>query len=237
MITRRHALKTTAITGAALVLGASPSVLAAETQAEVFKLPPLGYDYDALEPFISAEIMKLHHTKHHAAYVAKLNAAVASSPGLEKKSLEQMLAKLDDVPEAVRKDVRNHGGGHANHSLFWETMKKSPNAKPVGELNTAITAAFGSFERWQEKFSDSAMKVFGSGWAWLVVRDGKLVVENTSNQDSPISNGGTPLLGIDVWEHAYYLQYKSARVEYVKAFQNVIHWDLLSDRFSKLLKK
>ena len=235
MITRRSALKTMVLTAGAVA--SSPELLhaqAAAAPAEVFKLPPLGYDYDALEPHIDAETMKIHHDKHHAAYVAKLNQAVAAAPGLEKKSIEEILTALDSAPEAVRKDLRNHGGGHYNHALFWQMLKKAENAKPTGELAKALDKSFGSFAKWQEAFGDAALKTFGSGWAWLVARDKKLVIESTPNQDTPLSTGGVPLLGIDVWEHAYYLKYQNRRADYVKAFQNVINWQFVSERFSKL---
>jgi Fe-Mn family superoxide dismutase len=238
MITRRFALKTIAFTSGALALSRTPLLAQAApakpAEAEgVFKLPPLGYDYDALEPHIDAETMKVHHDKHHAAYVAKLNQAVAKAPGLERKSIEEILAKIDTVPEEIRKDVRNQGGGHANHTLFWQSLKKNENGKPSGDLAKAIDKAFGSFTKFQEQFGDAATKVFGSGWAWLVSRNNKLVIESTPNQDSPLLTGGTPLLGIDVWEHAYYLKYQNRRPDYIKAFQNVVNWDFVAERFSK----
>jgi superoxide dismutase, Fe-Mn family len=236
MTTRREALKTIVLTtGAAALAVNAYGQAAAPAAAEVFKLPPLGYDYDALEPHIDAETMKIHHDKHHAAYVAKLNQAVAAAPGLEKKSIEEILASIDSAPEAVRKDLRNQGGGHANHSLFWQCLKKG-GGQPAGELAKAIDKSFGSFAKWQELFGDAAGKVFGSGWAWLVWRDKKLVIESSPNQDSPLMNGGVPLLGIDVWEHAYYLKYQNRRPEYVKAFQNVINWDFVSARFTDAAK-
>jgi Fe-Mn family superoxide dismutase len=241
MITRRHVLKSLALVTGTLAF--TPRPTAAQTPAPapppeegVFKLPPLGYDYDALEPYIDAETMKIHHDKHHAAYVSKLNIAIAGAPGLEKKPIEEILTNLDDIPEAVRKDIRNQGGGHANHSLFWQTLKKNENGKPAGELAKAIDADFGSFDKFQEAFGVTATKVFGSGWAWLIWKDKKLTIDSTGNQDTPLSSGAVPLLGIDVWEHAYYLKYQNRRPEYVKAFQSVINWDFVSDRFSKLAK-
>ena len=233
MTTRRDALKTIALTTGALTLGSH--LLQAQAPAEVpavFKLPPLGYDYDALEPFIDAETMKIHHDKHHAAYVSKLNQAIAGAPGFESKPIEEILTNLDAVPEAVRKDIRNHGGGHANHALFWQTLKKSEKGKPVGELAKAIDTAFGSFAKFQDDFGTAATKVFGSGWAWLVWKGKKLTIESTPNQDSPYSTGGRPLLGLDVWEHAYYLKYQNRR-DYIKAFQSVVNWDFVSERFAK----
>ncbi len=234
MITRRTVLKTLALTTGAAALSVRAQT-AAPAAPEVFKLPPLDYDYDALEPHIDAETMKIHHDKHHAAYVAKLNTAIVAAPGLEKKSIEDILRSLDTAPEAVRKDLRNHGGGHYNHTLFWQMLKKG-GGKPAGELAKAIDGAFGSLDKCQEQISDAAMKVFGSGWAWLVLRDKKLVVESTPNQDSPLSTGGVPILGLDVWEHAYYLKYQNRRVEYVKAFQNVVNWDFVSARFAAATK-
>jgi Fe-Mn family superoxide dismutase len=237
MTTRREALKTIVFTtgAAALAFNSHGQPAAPAAAAEVFKLPPLGYDYDALEPHIDAETMKIHHDKHHAAYVAKFNQAVAAAPGLEKKSIEEILKSIDSAPEAVRKDLRNQGGGHANHSLFWQSLKKG-GGQPAGELAKAIDKTFGSFAKWQEQFGDAAGKVFGSGWAWLVWRDKKLVIESTPNQDSPLLTAGVPLLGIDVWEHAYYLKYQNRRPEYVKAFQNVINWDFVSARFADAAK-
>src|SRR5687767_3597151 len=194
MITRRDAIKNIALTTGAFALTSSfagaQAPAAAAAPEGVFKLPPLGYDYDALEPFIDAETMKIHHDKHHAAYVAKLNEAVAGVPGLEKKSIEDILINLSTVPESARTAVRNQGGGHANHSLFWQSLKKNENGKPAGELAKAIDTAFGGLDKFQEKFTDAATKVFGSGWAWLVWKDKKLVIEASPNQDSPLSIGG-----------------------------------------------
>jgi Fe-Mn family superoxide dismutase len=242
MITRRHALKNLALaTGSValapvLVHAQAPAAPAAPAAEGVFKLPPLGYDYNALEPYIDAETMRIHHDKHHAAYVSKLNVAIAGAPELEKKSIEEILSHLDAVPEAIRTEIRNQGGGHANHSLFWQILKKNENGKPGGDLAKAIDLNFGSFDKLQDAFNAAAGKVFGSGWAWLVWRDKKLTVEATANQDSPLSSGGEPLMGIDVWEHAYYLKYQNRRPDYIKAFQNVINWDFVADRFNKVAK-
>ena len=245
MITRRTAIKTIALSTGAAALSAAhaqkapaPATAPAAPAAspEVFKLPPLGYDYDALEPHIDAETMKIHHDKHHAAYVAKLNSAIAAAPGLEKKPIDEILRALDAAPEAVRKDLRNQGGGHYNHSLFWQMLKKGGGGKPKAELAAAIDKTFGSFEKWQEQFTDAATKVFGSGWAWLVLREKKLAIESSANQDSPISTGAIPLLGVDVWEHAYYLKYQNRRADYLKAFQNVVNWDFVSGRFADASK-
>lgn len=234
MITRRTAIRTiaTATTVLAGTQAFAQSPAAATPVPEAFKLPPLGYDYEALEPVIDAETMKIHHDKHHAAYVAKLNSAVAKAPEIAGKSIEELLKTIDALPESVRSDVRNHGGGHYNHALFWQHLKKGTGG-PQGALLKAIEAAFGSVAKWQEAFSDAAMKQFGSGWSWLVLRDGKLSVEATANQDSPLSKGGLPLLGVDVWEHAYYLRYQNRRADYVKAFQDVINWDFVGQRFEK----
>ncbi len=240
MITRRTALKTLALSSGALAFATTlpaQQLGTAPTEAEgVFKLPPLPYDYNALEPFIDAETMKIHHDKHHAAYVSKLNQALAKAPGFEKKSIEEILSNLEGVPEEIRTEVRNQGGGHANHTLFWETLKKNENGAPQGDLAKVIDETFGSFEAFKEQFGTTASKVFGSGWTWLVLRDGKLVIENTANQDSPLMTGGTPLLGLDVWEHAYYLKYQNRRGDYIKAFQNVINWDVVSERVEKARK-
>ena len=233
MITRRTAIQTLATATTALAAGnllaQAPAAVAAP---EVFKLPPLGYDYEALEPAIDAETMKIHHDKHHAAYVAKLNAAIAKAPDLASKSIEDLLKNLDAAPEAVRTDIRNHGGGHYNHALFWQLLKKGTGG-PQGDLLKAIEAAFGTVAKWQEAFSDAALKQFGSGWSWLVLRGGKLTVEATANQDTPLSKGGLPLLGVDVWEHAYYLRYQNRRADYLKAFQDVINWEFVGRRFAK----
>jgi Fe-Mn family superoxide dismutase len=251
MITRRAALKTLALsTGAAalapLAHAQTPAAPAPATPApatpppadtaEVFKLPPLGYNYDALEPFIDAETMKLHHDKHHAAYVSKLNTAVAKLPGKEKRTVEELLIGLKTLPEEIQKDVQNQGGGHANHSLFWQTLKKNENGKPVGQLAKDIEKSFGSYDDFWKLLAEKATKVFGSGWAWLVVREGKLAVESSPNQDSPLLTGATPLLGIDVWEHAYYLKYQNRRPEYLAAFQKVINWEWVNERYGKVAK-
>ena len=233
MITRRKALKNLALTTGAVALAAPAFAADAPPPEGVFKLPPLGYDYDALEPYIDAETMKLHHDKHHAAYVSKLNAAVAEAPGLEKKTIREILTNLNGAPEAVRAALRNHGGGHANHTFFWQLLKKNENGKPAGELATAIDKTFGSLPKFHEAFGAAALKVFGSGWVWLVLREKALAIETSANQDTPISTGGIPLLALDVWEHAYYLKYQNRRADYIKAFQSIINWDFVSGRFAK----
>jgi Fe-Mn family superoxide dismutase len=206
-------------------------------EGEPFSLPPLPYAYDALEPHIDAKTMQIHHTGHHAAYVRNLNAAVAGRPGLAGKTAEQLLANLEALPAEVRTAIRNNGGGHANHSLFWQIMSGKGGGQPRGELARAIEAAFGSFSRFQEEFTRTALGVFGSGWAWLTL-DGsrQLRIEPTPNQDTPISAGRTPILGIDVWEHAYYLRYQNRRADYVKAFYNVIDWDRVAEFYARARK-
>jgi Fe-Mn family superoxide dismutase len=192
----------------------------------MFTLPKLPYAYDALEPFIDAQTMEIHHTKHHQAYIDKLNAALEGKPELQAKSVEQLLGEIDQVPDASRDAVKNHGGGHANHSLFWTVLGKQAAAQPNGALGDAITASFGSFADFQQKFADAAATRFGSGWAWLVVTaDKKLAVYNLPNQDSPLMTGDTPILGLDVWEHAYYLKYQNKRPDYIAAFWNIVNWD------------
>ena len=195
------------------------------------ELPKLPYAYDALEPHIDARTMEIHHTKHHATYVNSLNAALEKHPDLQGKSLEDLLRGIDQVPEAIRTAVRNHGGGHANHSLFWTVMGPEGGGPPTGALADALMAEFGSFESFKEKLADAAAKRFGSGWAWLTAKGGKLEVSSTANQDSPVMEGKTPLLGIDVWEHAYYLNYQNRRPDYVKAWWNVVNWAEVGRRF------
>ena len=194
-----------------------------------FTLPKIEYAYDALEPFIDARTMEIHHTKHHQTYVDKLNAAVKGNAALEALAVEQLVRDLNQVPETIRTAVRNHGGGHANHSFFWPTLKKG--VKAVGPAVDAITKKFGSFDKFKEEFSTAAALLFGSGWAWLVVSRGELEIATTPNQDSPLSQGKTPILGIDVWEHAYYLSYQNRRPDYIAAFFNVINWDKVNEHF------
>ena len=194
-----------------------------------FTLPKIEYAYDALEPFIDARTMEIHHTKHHQTYVDKLNAAVKGNAALEALAVEQLVRDLNQVPETIRTAVRNHGGGHANHSFFWPTLKKG--VKAVGPAVDAITKKFGSFDKFKEEFSSAATLLFGSGWAWLVVSRGELEIATTPNQDSPLSQGKTPILGIDVWEHAYYLSYQNRRPDYIAAFFNVINWDKVNEHF------
>lgn len=197
-----------------------------------YTLPELPYAYDALEPHIDARTMEIHHTKHHAGYVAKLNAAIEGHPELCEVPLEDLLANLASVPEAIRTAVRNNGGGHLNHSLFWPLMSPQGGGEPVGELADAIRGEFGSFEKFRELFNAAAASRFGSGWAWLSLnRFGKLVVHSTPNQDSPVMEGYKPVLGLDVWEHAYYLQYQNRRPDYIAAWWNVVNWEQANRNF------
>lgn len=197
------------------------------------ELPDLPYDHDALEPHIDAETMRIHHSKHHQGYVNNLNAALEKHPELADKSLEELLGDLDSVPEDIRTAVRNNGGGHANHSLFWPCMAPGSGGTPSGELADAIDSAFGSFDAFVETFSKAAATRFGSGWAWLCVDGGGgLVVTSTANQDNPVSEGLKPILGLDVWEHAYYLNYQNRRPDYVKAWWNVVNWEQVSENFA-----
>jgi Fe-Mn family superoxide dismutase len=231
---RRDALKATVL--AATV----PSILVKERSvpaalvdnAAPFSLPPLPYAYDALEPHIDARTMEIHHGRHHKAYVDNLNRAVVGTEW-ETKSIDEVVRNLDSVPENIRTAVRNNGGGHYNHLLFWQMMKRNGGGVPSGELAKAIDAWFGSFDKFKEQLTDAALKRFGSGWAWLVLDGKKLAVESTANQDSPLSVGRIPLLGVDVWEHAYYLKYQNRRADYVAAFYNVINWEYVSELFAK----
>ncbi|MDB6124906.1 MAG: Superoxide dismutase [Pedosphaera sp.] len=264
MMTRRQAIKTTTLAAtvcatALPILGAdpTPAVVAPANSTAPFTLPPLPYSFDALEPHIDARTMEIHHDKHHQAYVTNLNKAVAGHPELEKKTLEDLLQNVHKLPENVRTAVQNNGGGHYNHSLFWQMMKKNGDGEPKGELASAIDKKFKSFSNFKDELSKAAISRFGSGWAWLVLgADKELAIMSTANQDTPISLGlgapGTsagaealqkryamnfqhaPLLGIDVWEHAYYLKYQNRRPDYVNAFFNVINWDFVSDRYQKL---
>jgi Fe-Mn family superoxide dismutase len=198
-----------------------------------FELPALPYDYSALEPHIDTETMKIHHDKHHAAYVNNLNAALESQPALQGKSIEDLLRNINDVPEAIRTAVRNNGGGHANHTMFWEIMGPS-GGEPTGALAQAINAAFGDFNTLKEKINDAGVKRFGSGWSWLVAdRGGNLQVISSANQDSPYMDGQTPILGVDVWEHAYYLKYQNRRPDYLKAWWSVVNWEAVAKRFGR----
>ncbi|MDB5166883.1 MAG: Superoxide dismutase [Candidatus Saccharibacteria bacterium] len=200
----------------------------------MFKLPNLPYDYDALGAYISKDIMQLHHDKHHQTYVDKLNAAIVSVPELEGKTVEELLIGLEAVPESIRQAVRNHGGGHYNHSLFWEWMSPQGGGEPTGALATAIIEKYGSFQAFVDEFTTKSLAVFGSGWAWL---QPNLEIITSANQDSPLIQGlPAPLLGLDVWEHAYYLDYKNKRDDYVKSWWNVVNWDFVAERYKPVTK-
>ena len=265
MMTRRQALQTTALAAAATAI--IPQSIAQDdrdrttlvtTKGFPYALPPLPYALDALEPHIDARTMEIHHDRHHKAYVDNLNKALADSPNLANKSIQDLLKELNTsaVPEKARPAVRNNGGGHYNHSLFWQMMSKSGGGEPKGELAKAIDSSFGSFSAFKENFSKAGLGQFGSGWAWLVLEGKDLKITSTPNQDSPISpnvlptevndstgkkvttihRGQQPLLGIDVWEHAYYLKYQNKRADYITAWWNVVNWDFVADRYAKLGK-
>ena len=252
---RRSLLKSAGALTATLATGSLTEALAAQTSAPAsppdlqahvpapappaptgpFTLPPLPYAYDALEPYIDAETMHLHHDKHHAAYVNNLNVAVAGHPDLASQTPTQLVSHLSSLPETVRTAVRNQGGGDVNHTFWWPTLSKSGGTAPKAELAKDIHAKFGSLSAFQTAFAKAGAGVFGSGWAWLT-RDssGALLLETTANQDSPLSLGHTPILGIDVWEHAYYLKYQNRRPEYITAFMKVINWDLISGNYAAM---
>jgi superoxide dismutase, Fe-Mn family len=203
-----------------------------------YELPKLPYDYNALEPHIDARTMEIHHTKHHQAYITNLNNAIKGKADLEKKSVEALIRDLSSVPEDIRTAVRNNGGGHANHSFFWKIMGPKAGGEPKGKLADDIKATFGGFDQFKEKFADAGVKRFGSGWAWLIKNSsGKLEIVSTANQDSPLMGKaiagaeGTPILGVDVWEHAYYLNYQNRRPDYIKAWWNVVNWDSVAKNY------
>ncbi len=250
---RRQALKTLALGVSALSLHSPSGLLAADTPPSPqpvtapapatpaapappsgpYALPPLGYAYDALEPFLDAQTMQIHHDKHHAAYVNNLNKAVAGREEVAGWTVEQLVRDLTRVPDDIRPIVRNHGGGHANHSLLWPSLKPDGGKQPTGGLAKAIDAAYGSFPTCVERFNAAAASVFGSGWAWLSAdAAGKVLVETTPNQDSPLTGGRVPLVGIDVWEHAYYLKFQNRRADYITVFASVIDWDAVSARYA-----
>lgn len=199
----------------------------------MFKLPELKYSYDALEPHIDAKTMEIHHTKHHQTYIDNLNNALEGHSNLQNMSVEELIKSLDEVPEGIRTAVRNNGGGHYNHSLFWDWMSPNGGGKPEGELAKKIDEDLGGFEKFKEDFKKAALGRFGSGWAWLVLDGGKLSIVSTPNQDNPISEGKKPLLGIDVWEHAYYLKYQNKRLDYIDAFWNVVDWKKVEEDLNK----
>lgn len=223
---------------AALCLAAPATTLMAQNPPAAegpFKLPPLPYATDALEPHIDARTMEIHHGRHHAAYVANANKALAAHPDLAAKPLEHLLSNLETLPQAIQTTIRNNAGGHLNHALFWQMMKKG-GGQPSGELAKALERDFGSLDGFKQKYADAALKVFGSGWAWLLVQDNRLVIESTPNQDTPVMKKVPErhlLLGVDVWEHAYYLKYQNRRADYIQAWFNVVNWDFVSERFLK----
>ncbi|PAF19301.1 superoxide dismutase [Terribacillus saccharophilus] len=190
-----------------------------------FELPELPYAYDALEPHIDKETMNIHHTKHHNTYVTKLNDAIAGKADLESKSLEELVADVNELPSDVQTAVRNNGGGHYNHSLFWKLLSPNGGGEPTGEVASAIANKFGTLDKFKEEFAAAAAGRFGSGWAWLIVENGEVEIVSTPNQDNPVMEGKTPILGLDVWEHAYYLKYQNKRPDYISAFWNVVNWD------------
>lgn len=198
----------------------------------MFKLPDLGYEFSALEPYIDALTMEIHHDKHHATYVAKLNEAIEKHPEVGSKTIEELLNDVSLLPEDIRGAVQNHGGGHHNHSLFWISTQPGGPKEPSGALADQIKSAFGSFDDFKTKFSDAAAGRFGSGWAWLVKNGDNLEVYSTANQDSPLMDGKIPLLGLDVWEHAYYLKYQNKRLDYIEAFWNIVNWDQVQKRLN-----
>jgi superoxide dismutase, Fe-Mn family len=238
LTSRREALKRTGLLAASLAWGGAllpDNAPGAEpAPAGPFTLPPLPYAVDALEPYVDAQTMQIHHDKHHQAYVTNLNKAVAGHPELEAKTVEELLRDLPAVPESIRKAVQNQGGGHANHTFFWQLLKKSPGGRPTGELAKAIDRQWGSLDGFKAELTKAATTLFGSGWVWLVLNGRELSIQQSPNQDTPLSQGRTPLIGLDLWEHAYYLKYQNRRPEYVAAFYNVIHWDFVSERYARL---
>jgi Fe-Mn family superoxide dismutase len=206
------------------------------SQTYPFSLPPLGYDFAALAPFIDAETMELHHDKHHQAYVDNLNKAIADHADLHGKTLAELLAQVDSLPDAVKTAVRNNGGGHANHSMFWTIMQKNENGKPSGSLAEAIERDFGSFDDFKTKFNEAGVKQFGSGWVFLISTGDKLEIKSMPNQDTPLMQGTEPIMGNDVWEHAYYLNYRNRRPEYLQQWWNVVNWDEVQRRYDSIGK-
>ncbi len=236
VVTRRQAIRSalaaSAVIATGRVFGQAPAAAAGP-----HKLPPLGYAYDALEPSFDAKTMEIHHTKHHQAYVTKLNEALAGYPDLQKLSVEELLTGLDKVPEAIRTAVRNHGGGHYNHSLFWKSLKKNEGTAPGDDFGGALLQALDATnaEEAKEKFTKKALSLFGSGWIWISIdKDKKLKLETMPNQDNPLMFGRKALVGLDLWEHAYYLKYQNRRVDYVQAFNDVINWEFVEKRYNEL---
>jgi Fe-Mn family superoxide dismutase len=248
-LSRREALKTLGAGAALLGMGMiSTQALAADGAApaappaanpaasQPFALPKLGYAFDALEPHIDARTMEIHYTKHHQAYITNANKALADHPDLQKLSAAEILKTLDTMPEKIRPALRNNVGGHANHSFFWQVIGPGGGGAPTGALAEAIARDFGSLDQFKAKLTDAAMKRFGSGWAWLSVKAGALVVHSSANQDSPLSDGAVPVLGLDVWEHAYYLHYQNRRADYVAAYWNVVNWTQAGANYAAALK-
>ena len=231
-VSRRQALQAA---GAVVAVAAAPAVAAAQ-DAPAFTLPKLPYAYNALEPHIDERTMRIHHDLHHQAYVTGLNTALMGQADLQKTPLDQLLRNIEKVPQAIRQRVTNHGGGHYNHTMFWEIMGPKAGGQPNGNLARAIDTAFQSFEAFKKTFKQSALDRFGSGWAWLVVNGGRLELLSSANQDSPLMSGKTPILGIDVWEHAYYLHYQNRRADYVDAWWNVVNWTNVAQRFDRARK-
>ena len=242
MITRRQAIKT-AVAATAVVALAPQAIAADEKTQPLFTLPPLPYPIDALEPHIDAQTMQIHHDKHHAAYINNLNNALGQAPelasslrqnGANEEALAGLLKNLGSVPEQIRTTVRNNAGGHYNHSLFWQMMKKGGGGEPQGDLGKALQEQFGSFGAFKDQLTKAAVGQCGSGWGWLTLDGKKLKIESSPNQDVPVSAGRSVLLGVDVWEHAYYLKYQNKRPDYVAAWFNVINWDFVNERYAKL---
>jgi len=200
-----------------------------------FTLPPLPYSSDALEPYIDRQTMEIHHDKHHGTYVKNLNAALEKYPELQSKSIEDLLRAINTVPADIRTAVRNNGGGHANHSMFWLIMAPNAGGQPTGAIADALKSSFGSFDTFKNEFTKAALGRFGSGWAWVVDQGGRLVIESTANQDSPLMEGRKPVFGLDVWEHAYYLKYQNRRADYIEAWWNVVNWTEINKRLSREL--
>jgi superoxide dismutase, Fe-Mn family len=227
---------TAAFFGSATKSSWANSATTSVATTNVFKLPPLTYDYNALEPHIDAATMKFHHDKHHAAYVKNLNAAVNKYPQLKTKTVEELLKNISKLPKDIQTVVRNNGGGHLNHSMYWQIMGPKGGGMPTGEIATAIKNQFGSFDTFKTQFNEAGTKLFGSGWVWLAREKGQLKIVTTTNQDNPISQGSYPIMGNDVWEHAYYLNYQNRRPDYLSAWWNVINWTEVNQRFAKSLK-
>lgn len=231
-VSRRTAVKTLGAGVAVLHSAPRLAAAAAAPTPQPFTLPPLAYAYNALEPHFDARTMEIHHSKHHQTYITSANAALSSYPALRTRGAEELVKDLASVPEAIRTAVRNHVGGHLNHALFWDVIAPRAGGAPTGALAAALQERFGSLDAFRAQFTDAAMKRFGSGWAWLTLKAGRLEVSSTANQDSPLMEGAVPLLGLDVWEHAYYLHYQNRRADFVAAFWNVVAWDRVAARFA-----